>query len=149
LGLEIDGLGRNSVPLVWTSGNVETPIVLSVPDLYAANDEETGFFAESVTADAISDNGLIVGQIEPCRPLDDKAFAEARRYVIVWKVDVVDGEVHVRDMLWHDIGTRPTSSPLKNAIVAFFNLAKCGARLAKLAKSSPVLASHPGDDAAS
>jgi hypothetical protein len=109
VGLEIDGLGQNSVPLVWSSGNAELPIVLPAPDLYAANDEETGFFDESVTADAISYNGLIVGQIEPCRPLDDKAFAEARRYVIVWKYDVVDGKVNVRDMLWHDMGTRPAS----------------------------------------
>jgi hypothetical protein len=109
VGMEIDELGQNTVPLVWSSGNAEVPIVLPAPDLYAANDEETGFFDESVTADSISNNGLIVGQIEPRRPLDDEAFAEAQRYVIVWKIEIVEGEVNVLDMLWHDIGTYPCS----------------------------------------
>ena len=43
------------------------------------------------------------------------------------------------------------SSPLVNALVAFFNLAKCGAKL-RTARKTPifivVLTSHPCDDAA-
>jgi hypothetical protein len=51
-------------------------------------------------------------------------------------------------MYQHDT---PTGSLLKNAVVAFFNLAKCGAKLRtarKITTYVAILASHPCDDAA-
>lgn len=103
VGHETQDQGRIATPLAWTSATAGAPVVLRVPDLYEPNyvDEQgVEVIDESAQVGQISDDRLIVGFV---RRRVAPPILEPD-YLIVWKYDVVEGQVVVLDTLVIETG---------------------------------------------